>query len=125
MVTIVKFLIVFTTSIIVHSPDDLYQSVETNNELIDFYDSSNSIRNPRDKVFQILDNQCNVCHRKRNKRLVFTADNMDAWANAIYKQVFIKKRMPRGKKIKLTADEYQELLTWISTTKNKQNGNEL
>jgi uncharacterized membrane protein len=42
---------------------------------------------------------------------------MDTWANDIYKQVFVKKRMPKGKKIKLTTMEHQDLLTWISTTK--------
>lgn len=70
------------------------------------------------KAFEVLTNKCNVCHRKRNKRRVFTTENMDGWVDEVYKQVFIKKRMPKGKDIKLTSKEYQDLLTWISSTKN-------
>ena len=33
--------------------------------------------------------------------------------------------MPRGKKVKLSPDEYQDLLTWITNTKNSKNGNQL
>ncbi|RRQ48654.1 hypothetical protein DZC72_13290 [Maribacter algicola] len=51
--------------------------------------------------------------------------NMDTWATDIYMQVFIKKRMPKGKKIKLTSNEYQDLLTWISSPKTNQNGSKL
>ncbi len=75
------------------------------------------------KVFQILENKCNVCHRKRNKRRIFTQQNMYTWKNDIYQQVFVKKRMPKGKKVKLTTEEYQELLAWISSIKNNENGN--
>ena len=67
----------------------------------------------------------NVCHQKRNKRRVFTLENMTKWSNDINKQVFIKKRMPKGKKIKLTSQEYQDLLTWISSTQNNQNRNKI
>lgn len=77
------------------------------------------------KAFEILTHKCNVCHKKWNRRRVFTEDNMNEWSNDVYKQVFIKKRMPKGKKIKLTSNEYQDLLTWISSVKNNQNGNQL
>lgn len=77
------------------------------------------------RAFNILTNKCNVCHAKRNHRRVFTEENMNPWANDVYKQVFIKKRMPKGKKIKLTSKEYQDLLMWISATQNNQNGNQL
>ncbi|WP_350287399.1 hypothetical protein [uncultured Croceitalea sp.] len=77
------------------------------------------------KAFEILTNKCNVCHINRNRRRVFTADNMNDWSNDVYKQVFIKKRMPKGKNIKLTSEEYQDLLTWISSLKNNQHGNQL
>ncbi len=69
------------------------------------------------KAFIILDNKCNVCHKKRNRKRIFTTNNMDSWTNDIYKQVFIKRRMPKGKKIKLTNKDYQQLLTWITSTK--------
>lgn len=79
----------------------------------------------KDKAFVILTNKCNVCHEKRNRRRVFTQSTMYAWSQDVYKQVFIKKRMPKGKKIKLTSEEYQDLITWISSLKNNQNGNQL
>ncbi|WP_431160829.1 hypothetical protein [Flagellimonas beolgyonensis] len=80
--------------------------------------TSAAIKDPfKTKAFEVLDNKCNVCHGKRNRRRVFTMDNMNDWSTEIYKQVFIKKRMPQGKKIKLTSDEYQDLLTWISSLK--------
>lgn len=78
-----------------------------------------------ERAFTVLTNKCNVCHEIRNRRRVFTEDNMNGWSNDVYKQVFIKKRMPKGKKIKLTSEEYQDLLTWISSIKNNQNGNQL
>ena len=121
MVTIVQLLIGFITTLSVNSIET-YESIETDNELTELYVSRNYYRSPSEKAFQILDNKCNVCHRKRNKKRVFTSDNMNTWVNDIYKQVFIKKRMPKGKKIKLTSNEYQELLTWISFTKMSTNG---
>ncbi|WP_298504408.1 hypothetical protein [uncultured Maribacter sp.] len=83
-----------------------------------------STNSTKDKAFKILTNKCNICHKSRNRRRVFTQENMDAWSQDVYKQVFIKKRMPKGKKTKLTNEEYQDLLTWISSTKNNQNGNQ-
>lgn len=121
MVTIVKLLIVIITTLSVNSMDT-YKSIEANTEKTEFYVSSYLIKNPRENAFQILYNKCNVCHHKRNKRDVFTLQNMDTWANDIEKQVFIKKRMPKGKIITLTSNEYQELLTWISSTKTSTNG---
>jgi len=88
--------------------------------------TSKAIRYPtvdsKVQAFHILENKCNVCHRKRNKRRVFTLDNMNGWANDVYIQVFLKKRMPKGKDIKLTEQEYQDLLTWISSTKSNYHG---
>ena len=77
----------------------------------------------KERAYQILENKCNVCHEKRNRRRVFTMGNMDSWAEEVYKQVFVKKRMPKGKNIKLTSNEYQDLLTWISSSKTNNYGN--
>ena len=76
----------------------------------DYSDSTKSI------AFNILNQKCNVCHRKQNKRRVFNRQNMTPWAKDIYEQVFVKKRMPRGRKIKLSETEYQQLLNWIKST---------
>jgi uncharacterized membrane protein len=121
MVIIAKLCIGFIITLSVNSMNT-YESIEANIELTEFYNSSYLSKNPNEKAFQILDYKCNVCHRKRNKRRVFTSENMDTWAHDIYKQVFVKKRMPKGDKIKLTTNEYQELLTWISSTKTSKNG---
>ncbi len=73
----------------------------------------------KDKAFSILETKCNLCHKTRNKRILFTKLNMGNWAEDVYKQVFIKKRMPKGKTIKLSNDDYQQLLTWITSLKNQ------
>jgi len=71
------------------------------------------------RALEVLQTKCNVCHVKQNPRKVFTRQNMSGFAPKIYKQVFIKKRMPRGKKIKLTDEEYQILSSWITSTKHQ------
>jgi|TARA_E500000318_G_C3389504_1_gene145389 uncharacterized membrane protein len=121
MVTLVKYLIGISIALLVNSTNK-YQSIRESNELTELYVSRNGIKESKPEAFQILNNKCNVCHRKRNKRRVFTTVNMNTWADDIYTQVFVKKRMPKGKKIKLTSKEYQDLLTWISSTKTSNNG---
>lgn len=69
----------------------------------------------KEAAFQVLKSKCNVCHVKQNPRRVFSLENMEEFAARIYKQVFVKKRMPRGRKIKLTQDEYETLQNWINT----------
>lgn len=76
----------------------------------------------KQRALSILSNKCNASHAKRNRRRVFTEDNMNDWSNDVYKKVFIKKRLPKGKKIKLTSQEYQDLLTWIGSIKTQSNG---
>jgi len=125
MITLVKLIITFSLSLVSDSAanyepieEDILQSQQYTTILT-------TSETPKEKAFLILENKCNVCHTEQNKRRVFTQENMDVLANDVYKQVFIKKRMPKGKKIKLTSQEYQNLPTWISTTQNKQNGNQL
>ena len=104
---------------------ETYESIQINYESSEPFTLNDITEYSNEKAYQILNNKCNVCHRKRNRRKIFTKENMNTWANDIYKQVFVKKRMPKGKKIKLSSNEYHELLTWISSTKNNQNGNKL
>jgi uncharacterized membrane protein len=42
---------------------------------------------------------------------------MSGFAPQINTQVFIKRRMPKGKDIKLTEKEYQLLSTWLRSLK--------
>ncbi|MEL6559613.1 MAG: hypothetical protein AAFQ94_15585 [Bacteroidota bacterium] len=69
------------------------------------------------KAFQILDTKCNICHMKRNRKRIFTTENMNGWSDDVYRQVFVKKRMPKGNKIRLEAAEYSLLFAWIKTVK--------
>ncbi|MBT33514.1 MAG: hypothetical protein CMO01_27945 [Thalassobius sp.] len=66
-------------------------------------------------AFEVLNNKCNVCHRKQNPFMVFSLKNMEKRAAKINMQVFIKQRMPKGDEIKLTEKEYSTLKEWLST----------
>ena len=68
-------------------------------------------------AFGVLETKCNICHIKQNRKKIFTLENMNGFAPKIEEQVFIKKRMPKGRKIKLTEKEYQQLSTWIKSSK--------
>lgn len=65
-------------------------------------------------AYEILKVKCNGCHQIKNPAWVFTLDNMTIFSEEINKQVFIKKRMPKGKEIKLTQEEYQRLRNWLT-----------
>lgn len=119
MTTLVKIIIGIILSFLAeqHPKRDFSQSYVPAESMYTVAEDSVQLR-----AYKILSNKCNVCHEKRNRRRVFSKENMTPWANDVYKQVFIKKRMPKGKKIKLTNEEYQELLTWISSTKIQNNG---
>jgi len=72
----------------------------------------------KEKAFSVLQTKCNVCHATKKRLTIFTFENMDSLANDINQQVFIKKKMPKGKKVKLTSTEEENLFLWISETKN-------
>jgi uncharacterized membrane protein len=69
----------------------------------------------QDNALKVLTEKCNVCHRRQNPGKVFTPGNMNDLAPAIYKQVFIRKRMPRGNTIKLSEADRKALMDWIKT----------
>jgi uncharacterized membrane protein len=66
---------------------------------------------PRKKALTVLETRCNTCHKVANPRKVFTNTSMETYATQIYRQVFIKQRMPKGDK--LTIEEEQALKQWI------------
>lgn len=70
------------------------------------------INSNKKAAFEVLQKKCNNCHQQK-KRVVFTAGNMETWATQIHKQVFIKKRMPKGKKYPMTVEEYDILEKWL------------
>jgi uncharacterized membrane protein len=63
-------------------------------------------------ALQVLQLKCNTCHVRQNPGKVFTPSNMNTLASKINEQVFVKKRMPRGKR--LTNEEYTTLQTWLN-----------
>ncbi len=66
-------------------------------------------------AFNILDTQCNGCHRKQNPFMIFKEKNMEKRAPKIYQMVFVERRMPKGNEIKLTNEEYATLEKWLFT----------
>lgn len=68
---------------------------------------------PKNKAFNVLISKCNVCHATKKKQDIFTLENMDSFAIAINKQVFIKGKMPKGKKNKLSQEESIALQDWL------------
>ncbi|MDC6389880.1 hypothetical protein PP182_14365 [Maribacter sp. PR1] len=66
------------------------------------------------EAFQVLVQKCNVCHLTKKRVENFTLENMDSLATDINKQVFIKKKMPKGKKITLTKSEKESLTLWLN-----------
>lgn len=69
-------------------------------------------------ALKVLVEKCNVCHQRQNPRKIFTDSNMDELAPSIYKQVFVKKRMPRGNTIKLSEEDQKALTDWLKTRVN-------
>lgn len=66
-------------------------------------------------AFEVLEQHCNECHRKDRPRRVFTLDNMTDFAPKIYRQVFVAKRMPKGKeqRERMTPEELETLRIWV------------
>ncbi|MBL0741086.1 hypothetical protein [Chryseolinea lacunae] len=67
------------------------------------------------RALTVLEQKCNVCHVRNNPRKVFTPATMELHAERIYKQVFVKRRMPKGDAIRLSAQEEATLLQWLET----------
>ena len=99
MVTLIKILIALVAPLFIAAINS-NNLIESTRQSSAFYASSSLDNNYEGKAFDILENKCNVCHRKRNKKRIFTRGNMNIWSNDIYKQVFVKKRMPKGNGIR-------------------------
>jgi uncharacterized membrane protein len=68
----------------------------------------------QDKAFEVLENKCNECHRLKKPDFVFTKTNMNTFAPLIYTQVFVKKKMPKGKDYPLSTADKTALTNWLS-----------
>lgn len=75
----------------------------------------------KELAFSVLRDKCNVCHATKKKTDIFTLENMDSLAPDIHKQVFIKRKMPKGRKVKLTEKEMEALREWMSAVIHNRN----
>ena len=71
--------------------------------------------NVKMRAFGILEAKCNTCHSVQNPQKVFTRDNMDGYADPIYRQVFVWHRMPKNNATVLSGDEQEALKRWLRT----------
>jgi exopolysaccharide biosynthesis predicted pyruvyltransferase EpsI len=71
-------------------------------------------------AFEVLDTHCNSCHIEKNPKKVFSLDNMNGFAKNINRQVFVFKRMPKGKERRedISAEEMRTLKKWVNETLN-------
>ena len=67
------------------------------------------------ETLQILENKCNICHRKKNPFMVFNEKNAPKRAKKIYQMVFVERKMPKGNEVRLTNEEYIKLEKWLFT----------
>lgn len=56
-----------------------------------------------------------MCHATKKKTDIFKLANIDSLARDIQKQVFVKRKMPKGRKVKLTEEEMATLMEWVLT----------
>jgi predicted GIY-YIG superfamily endonuclease len=69
------------------------------------------------EAYTVLRQKCNTCHAVKRKVSIFTYENMDSLSNAINQQVFVKRKMPKGKKNRLTMLKQENLKLWLETLK--------
>jgi len=90
-------------------------SVNAQDKYTDTLSTFNQANDAQKQALTVLVKKCNVCHATKKRQTVFTIDNMDSLSDIIYYQVFEKKKMPKGRKIKLTQAEEGQLKTWLSS----------
>lgn len=66
-----------------------------------------------EEVMTILEEKCNVCHRKEQPFIIFKSKNLERNRKRIKQQVFDYKLMPKGDEIKLTESEKVLLMDWL------------
>ncbi len=82
------------------------------------FDSSYSVYQPsadslKIAALTVLENNCNECHSKKKPAYFFTSKTMDYFVADINNQVFIKGKMPKGKKNQLTPNDREILKHWV------------
>lgn len=85
--------------------------IKTETTFIEIGPQQNSLKT---KAFNILKNKCNICHATKRRIQLFTLNNMDSLKAEINTQVFIKRKMPKGKRNQLSKQEEMNLKNWLS-----------
>jgi hypothetical protein len=68
----------------------------------------------------VLENNCNECHSKKKPEYYFSEQTMDYFAAEINMEVFIKGKMPKGKKNAMSADDRKTLQLWVEWKLKKE-----
>jgi len=62
-----------------------------------------------------------MCHATKKHTDIFTLKNMNSLAIEINRQVFVKRKIPKGRKTKLTEEEEElQLEVWPNATISKK-----
>lgn len=89
-------------------------SLTTSETSVSYYEKE---KDPiKQAAFNVLDSKCNGCHKIQKQNYIFTLGNMDKFASSIHKQVFVKKKMPKGDGNELSAEESATLKKWLDAT---------
>ncbi|UWX55975.1 hypothetical protein NYZ99_06435 [Maribacter litopenaei] len=91
----------YTTPKVLKEPPQLRISIENQDSI-------------KQKAFAVLDLKCNFCHTSKKRLENFTPENMNDLIPKINEQVFVTKKMPKGKNNILTSEEKNSLLIWIN-----------
>lgn len=91
----------------------LISSLSNNTTNQDFKIIDEQQESLKQRAFIVLKNKCNTCHATKRRVEIFTISNMDSLKIKINNQVFIKRKMPKGKKNQLTTTEEIDLANWI------------
>ncbi len=67
----------------------------------------------KERAFIVLRDKCNSCHATKTRLIIFTLGTMDSLHLDINTQVFIKRKMPKGKKNNLSEKEEIDLKIWL------------
>lgn len=67
------------------------------------------------EAFSVLNTKCNFCHEEKRNRTIFTLENMNTLTKTIEYQVFTTRKMPKGRKNKLSSSEEEKLKNWMNS----------
>lgn len=100
----------------------VYLSFSFTNKHISFSPYQETGPQIKQKAFKVLDENCNECHAKKKPTYYFTLKNMEGFAADINTQVFIKEKMPKGRKNVLLEKDKETLKTWLELVFAKMRG---